>query len=323
MDPQWVGTTIATTRVVASRTFSRLPIASSALTVLATSETGVWAGGQLWGYGSLWFSPDGQNFVRKSVPDLYTWVLNGILPTRDGELLAAGEQGIVRSANGGESWQEDGFGAGVWALHRAPDDTIWAGGFNAVYRSLDDGKSWSTFAPTTKPIYCFVDTPNGLIALGERAFWIASNALEELITCPPRVMAASKAPNGTIVAVGKAGLVAISQDGINWNTLPPASHADLSSVAYCGDRFYIGGIDPDDFDAGQNHALFELRGETLTPIAYRGGQTEFNAWTHFRGRTFLAVYDKSVRHSAHETKGYLLTTGPVRRGSSPRLSRSG
>lgn len=45
-------------------------------------------GGELWGVRSLWFSSDGETFVRKAVPTLYTWVLRGILPTRDGELLA-------------------------------------------------------------------------------------------------------------------------------------------------------------------------------------------------------------------------------------------
>lgn len=305
---------------MSTQTFLKTPILSKALTVIAANTAGLWVGGELWGFGSLWFSSDGETFIRKAVPKLYTWVLSGILPTRDGELLAAGKGGIVRSSQSGDVWPSDAFGEDVWALYRAADDTIWAGGSSAVHRSSDDGRSWSTFAKTETPIYCFVETPTGLLALGERCFRVGPKSLEAMPTGLVEVRAASIAPDGTIAIVGNGGLVAVSQDGVTWKTVPLANKADLTSVAYCGDRFYIGGDDPDDFEAGQEHAAYELHGGKLRPLEYRGGrggQTDFNGWAYFQGRTFLAVVDKPSRPPYDDIKGYLFTTGPVN-GTLPR-----
>jgi photosystem II stability/assembly factor-like uncharacterized protein len=103
------------------------------------------------GFNGLWKSTDrGENFTALSIPlggtdDIYRFVIN---PDDPSELWAATEKGLLKSADGGQSWASADRGTGNYlvksiALVPGKAGTVYAAsGGEGVYRSDDGGASW-------------------------------------------------------------------------------------------------------------------------------------------------------------------------------------
>lgn len=97
--------------------------------------------GNVYGYhgGQLMVSADKRSWETRSQVRLRDFVVS---PSDPETLVASGEQGSMRSTDGGRTWKEGG--APVLLLDWPADDQLWAVGVNGkVMRSSDGGANWS------------------------------------------------------------------------------------------------------------------------------------------------------------------------------------
>jgi len=191
-------------------------------------------------------------------------------------VLAAGDQGLLRTLDGGRSWQREpgGDGLGIVRLHFAADGRSgWAiVDGNRVVRSLDQGHSWSpsgSFDGGTPPALAdlqFIDAQRGwaLSFLGT-----AAGSLFYTTDGGQRWQAASGAAGveglaalrfgdaDRGVAVGPAGTAFVSGDGgRSWTRRPTGIALPLNALAFSGERTVLAvgeaGVIVRSTDAGQN-----------------------------------------------------------------------
>ena len=96
---------------------------------------------------SVLVSPDGAEYKTVSPPASESEI-NGLLVTEHGDLLAATSQGLRRSEDLGMTWQSIHGNLGnstVSALCKHPvyPDLLFASRYGAIYKSQDDGRTWS------------------------------------------------------------------------------------------------------------------------------------------------------------------------------------
>ncbi len=120
--------------------------------------------GKVYGYnaGQLMVSDDKQTWDTRSQVALRDFVIS---PSDPDTLVASGEQGLMRSTDGGRTWSEGG--ATVMLLDWLADDQLWAVGVNGeVMRSADGGANWSNLGTVTGQATVF--------AAHDRALYVAT-----------------------------------------------------------------------------------------------------------------------------------------------------
>ncbi|MQA24367.1 MAG: hypothetical protein GEU94_02610 [Micromonosporaceae bacterium] len=97
--------------------------------------------GNVYGYnaGQLMVSGDKRTWDTRGQVGLRDFAVS---PSDPDTLVASGEQGLMRSSDGGRNWSERG--AAVLLLDWPADDQLWAVGVDGkVMRSADGGEKWS------------------------------------------------------------------------------------------------------------------------------------------------------------------------------------
>lgn len=249
-------------------------------TFVATADT-LWAGGMLFGDGALHATTDGRTFTRGKHPSLYAWYGSSLLTTDDGELIAAGDNGIARSRKRGQAWAEPHVRAKLYTLLRAQDGTIWAGGQDSVWWSGDAGKTWKRAGTTKQPIFAFVENDQGeLLALGEGLTPVKKSGLGATKRFAKLVRAVARAPGGLFVAVGHEGLVLVSRDARTWKPVKAPTKANLYTVRWYRDAFVIGGTD-------STLLSLDATARTFSRIAVPGPAVHVETTCEFQGQLFV------------------------------------
>lgn len=183
---------------------TRLAVERLHLNTLASSRAGLVAGGEL---GTLLFSTDqGRHWQRASVTSDRQALINQIGFAPDGlQGMAVGHEGwILRTADGGLSWQEVAFdaqnGEPLMSVARLPSGAwIAVGAFGRALRSDDQGARWTPLALPAKDVED--KHLNRIVGSGDGRRWLI---------------------------VGERGLVLRSDDaGQSWATVAPFYNGSL------------------------------------------------------------------------------------------------
>lgn len=148
-------------------------------------------------------------------------------PREANTLLFGNHNGIMRSTDGGRSWDpvvnRPNFDAMNLAVHPQSPDVVWMAGHNVFYRSADGGKTWDE-ARTRLPgldLHAFtVGATNPQVlyafAVGYGLFRSPDNGdtWESLTnTAPPGVIALAAGGDPEVLYVGTQQGMVLSQDG--------------------------------------------------------------------------------------------------------------
>ncbi|MEJ2637126.1 MAG: hypothetical protein P8184_17800 [Calditrichia bacterium] len=206
----------------------------------------------------------------------------GIAPTRQGVLLAATGDGIVRSADAGLTWEESNYGLMAFtfnALAVSPlTGEVYACGPQGLYCSIDQGESWQKRSD---------DYFTGTLAVNIKGFIYAAYGFsysESLwrsadggaawrdVSPPARVNALAFGPSEFLYTATMNGVYYSPDNGHNWLSAGLQEY-DLTSVAVAGERILAGWL-PDLFYSDDNGRNWVQR-DTLSVR-----QICVNSWGH-------------------------------------------
>ncbi|WP_022959279.1 WD40/YVTN/BNR-like repeat-containing protein [Spongiibacter tropicus] len=188
-----------------------LPSGEQMMTV-ACADNGWWVAGS---FSTLQHSGDQGASWQESSLDEDAIITN--LQFLDAQnAVATAEYGmVITSRNGGESWAVSGYLPDEFyphASHFTSASEGWVGGLNGfIYHTADGGESWQRqHTDTQAPIFNFIDSPRGLLALGDNATVLAlSNTRWSSLNTPsiPLYLRAATTQGDTLIAAGGRGLL--------------------------------------------------------------------------------------------------------------------
>lgn len=130
-------------------------------------------------YAASWSGSAGVNGAHRSADNGGHWEdlglrveANEVAVNSKGHIFVGSLNGIDRSVDGGANWTRSNVGltnSSVYSVCIGPDDAIFAGTLGGgVYRSQDDGATWSHVGLAGKTVRACAVTPDGSILVGDR-----------------------------------------------------------------------------------------------------------------------------------------------------------
>lgn len=271
-------------------------------------------------FGTILLSSDGVNWF-----DVYSGTnvnLTGVTYSEfDGLYVAVGEGGLILTSEYGDAWtvQESGTQFALNAITYVPDEnnedggTYVAVGNNFQVVTSRDGIQWSAQNTGILSALNGVGHGNGLIvAVGDyRSIITTRNAipsgLDTWTLNSPQIDGVPGVngllfANNVHVAVGDAGLVLTSTDGLNWTQQTTGTTEDLKSIAYGNGRFVV---------VGGNAVLTSTNGVNWTQQTAITQQTwhEMLNYVTFGAGRFVAVGDGGLITSSFDGVNWILSNG--------------
>ncbi len=166
-----------------------------------------------WGVVAL-CTADGGVTWRKCYEDDSSHSLGGIVPLSEKVAVGSLDDHIIRTADGGLTWQVASEVVDYGPAFRHPDGTVWGSRSDgALFRSLDQGKTWQSFGHLPP-----FDIEANRVAWSGLAF----------------------ADERRGIAVGHHGHLALTRDGgLTWTNLNMGINEDLRSVWLKGNQGLI------------------------------------------------------------------------------------
>ena len=159
---------------------------------------------------------------------------SSILVSQTGTVLVAGLNSY-RSTDGGDSWSAIGplSGAILWFFGETSTGAFFGSGATGVYRSLDDGVTWSAVnggLPATPRVTSIVEAASGDLIAGSTGYYRSTDGGSTWSATAPAdplrgVADLQRGPSGVLFAATDAGAYLSSDDGTDFS----ASNSGLAN----------------------------------------------------------------------------------------------
>lgn len=189
-----------------------LPSGEQMMTVACSADNSWWAAGS---FTTLQYSSDhGMSWHESSLDEDAIITHLQFFDTQNA--VATAEYGmVITSGDGGENWTVSAHLPDEFYPHASyfvsPDEG-WVGGLNGfIYHTADGGDSWQRQTTDSRaPIFNFIDSPSGLLALGENATVLSlTGSRWSSIDTPsiPLYLRAAAIQGNSLIAAGGRGLL--------------------------------------------------------------------------------------------------------------------
>ena len=162
-----------------------------------------------------------------------------ILVTPKADILAATQEGVLRSRDRGRTWLFAGLSRSVHSFVSTPSGGLLAGTENGIFRSIDDGQNWieRSIGLTAFRISCLAVATDGTVYAGTwegPVFRSTDQGDRWRPLAGPRgggpVHALVALKNGDVLAGGHAGLSRWSRSSQSWQPVPLPAQRGRSVV---------------------------------------------------------------------------------------------
>lgn len=212
-------------------TYAAIPLEEDLQAITCTANNTLWLVGS---FSSLINTPDrGVTWIDLSLGE--DAMLTSITFTSADQGFAAGEFGVfLTTQDGGANWQQtDPIQNDFYPLALYFEDAMrgWAGSLNGlIMTTTDGGQTWrKQTTETHAPIYGFIDTSAGLLAVGNQSTLLALNRDRWLrrpvpTEIPAYLRAGIVLENTLFIIGGKGTLLALPLDATLSSPLASAAH---------------------------------------------------------------------------------------------------
>ncbi len=283
--------TIATSSDGGERWSTATPVPGTWWWDVTTADDGTWVVSG--GGGNLLTSPDATTWTTRTTGTTQT--LRGVTADPDG-LLASGADGtVLRSTDGGASWQARDIGdVGVELWRPAHGDGVWVvGGASGTLLRSTDTETWTGQASTSAVFYGVHVADGRTVAAGSGgivAELVDGRWLRRHEEHGRHELRGVNQIAGTWVVTGGAGTILTSADGDTYKKADTGVGAELWSAAGDAERIVVVG-------AGGTILTSTDQGATWTSVTTQNTTTLFSVTRGAAG--FVAVgVDGVVLHSS-------------------------
>ena len=199
--------------------------------------------------------------VMSVVQPTFAQSINSIGVNSKGHIfICPWERGVLRSTDDGVHWRtsnaniaDSSYGSFIVSINRT-DNILAAGGYGSVYRSTNNGDSWTKLNITTNGTYCvgsngkehiFLGTSTGIFRSTDDG--LSWTKLSQGLVYDPAIVSLLIQDSSTILAgcftIGPQGtefrIARSSDNGDNWQTVD-STHAVYSFCSMSGDTILAG-----------------------------------------------------------------------------------
>lgn len=177
-------------------------------------------------------SQDGETFRKTSVPD--TSGLRGLVARAEDDVIVVGEYGLIATTRDhGESWEVADTPVNH-CIYRIVDalGSLWAVCDSGVIRSDDGGRTWQRAHSSARMLVCEAIGRRVFFFGDGMHVWNGTSFAEVDVEREAPLTGLAAAPDGTLALIGDGGQVFCSDDeGTTWSRVRTPTDADLEDIA--------------------------------------------------------------------------------------------